>query len=889
MGAYAAFDGFSELRAEHTLLLREYHATGGTKDLIEKVLVFIQRGCQSGEILDGDDEREGAQRTLDHWATLLYRMSGSAPDATLTDFDSAKLPILRDEDCPYLGLNSFGEEQHACFFGRERLLERCVEVLLKVRMLSVIGQSGSGKSSLVSGGLVPALKSAEFSQLPESPSWIYVGPVFPGSEPAESLLEALLPSFTTHQSPEHLKSELRQDSSLLSTLLGQKRAMVLVVDQFEETFTLCENDSSSASFLNLLIEFVKPPESFRRIIITMRSEFETWAARNPEFYQLFSTGQIRMLPMDQDELRRAIEMPAVAVGLKFESGVVDALIHDTLGEPAALPMLQFSLLKLWQTRQHNRILQTAYAQLGGARLALAKCANEFFLRLAPENQITARRILLRMVRIGDGLEVHSQRIKLVSLYETGEDPNRIDYVVSELAKAHLVRITAQGTPVAQIEVAHEALIRNWPTLLEWIQQKRTDLLTRRRLNEYAAEWIRRNRSDAALIDAEILLESERWIKTDAAREFGYHDALPDLIRASRAKQTAELERTAREIEAKQKANLLLTLGLFLGSSIVLALALFAYFNSRALSKRLAHQERELESKRLQIKKLTDEVDGKEQQLKRNKADFEDTKKTTQEVLTKAERDLDDRTKQSEAKEDELKKEQDTVDYLMKKLQPLQPGIKLAAPISTMGARVLTFFADHTQQQQAEVASAALSEVGYATSKPRDVEAHAPEVSEVRFFRFPKDKAEADFISQLLACFDSNMRPTYIYDAEIAKYPKPFFEVWFSHKAFSPDTSSARPRIARIFIHDEPQSNNRAKVLKERLEEFGYWAAVSEHSALEATEAKLRYFKVFPDDEREAEQLVELLKKLGISPIVEKPVVIDLPTESRPRHFELLLP
>src|SRR5262249_55591133 len=153
---------------------------------------------------------------------------------------------------------------------------------------------------------------------------------------------------------------------------------------------------------------------------------------------------------------------------------------------------------------------------------------EFYSHLTQENQGTARRILLRMVRVGDGLEVHSQRVKVASLYETGEDPNRIDRVVDELVRAHLVRITGSDS-VPQIEVAHEALIRNWPTLLEWIQKKRTDLLTRRRLNEYAAEWERRNRSDAGLLDTELLPEAERWIKSDAAREFGYNEALPALI------------------------------------------------------------------------------------------------------------------------------------------------------------------------------------------------------------------------------------------------------------------------------------------------------------------------------------------------------------------------
>src|SRR5437016_3960802 len=120
------FGGFSELQTRHTQLLRDYHAGGGTSDLNEQIIDFIGRGCRTGELLDAEEERQAAQQILDHWATLLYRMVGEAPDATLEEFDPAQLPVLRDEDCPYLGLDAFGEDQHARFIGRERLLEACL-------------------------------------------------------------------------------------------------------------------------------------------------------------------------------------------------------------------------------------------------------------------------------------------------------------------------------------------------------------------------------------------------------------------------------------------------------------------------------------------------------------------------------------------------------------------------------------------------------------------------------------------------------------------------------------------------------------------------------------------------------------------------------------------
>src|SRR5262249_41895032 len=147
-------------------------------------------------------------------------------------------------------------------------------------------------------------------------------------------------------SRDELAADLQADPSSLAHLLPKDRSMVLIVDQFEETFTLCEREETRTIFLKLVTEFVRPPSVFRRVILTMRSEFETWVARDPEFYSLFAAGQIRMAAMNQEELRRAIEEPAKLVGLRFEPGVVDALLHDTLGEPASLPMLQFALLKL---------------------------------------------------------------------------------------------------------------------------------------------------------------------------------------------------------------------------------------------------------------------------------------------------------------------------------------------------------------------------------------------------------------------------------------------------------------------------------------------------------------------------------------------------------------
>ena len=233
--------------------------------------------------------------------------------------------------------------------------------------------------------------------------------------------------------------------------------------------------------------------------MTMRSDFETYALMYPEFESLFRRARMTMVPLNAAELREAILKPAESVGLKFEEGVVEALIQDILGEPAALPLLQFTLLRLWEMRIRNRVTWDSYRRLGGGRLALANSADEFYDSLIPEEQVTARRILLRMVRPAEGLEVTSKRILRVSLYTKGEASDRVDRVLDKLIKARLVRLTDRETPEeAQVEVAHEALVRNWPRLVHWLETEREKLRQRFSLMEASKQWDSHSRVPEAL-------------------------------------------------------------------------------------------------------------------------------------------------------------------------------------------------------------------------------------------------------------------------------------------------------------------------------------------------------------------------------------------------------
>jgi WD40 repeat protein len=290
--------------------------------------------------------------------------------------------------------------------------------------------------------------------------------------------------------------------------------------------------------------------------MTLRSDFESFIALEPALQQWMEQARVQLLPLSASEMREAIERPADLVGLKFEPGVVEALLHDTLGEPAALPLLQFSLLKLWDARDRNRVTWQAYQQIGGGRQALARSADALYNSLIPEDQVTARRILLRMVRPGEGLEITSNRIRRDQLYRAGEARDRVDRVLERLVAARLVRLTPGDTPgSAQVEIAHEALVRNWPTLVGWLEDERAAIATRRRLEAKAAEWVRLGGGAAGLLDEVQLAEAERWLNSAEAAYLGFDEALLDLVIASRTAidqaRHAQEDQRRRELEQMQ--------------------------------------------------------------------------------------------------------------------------------------------------------------------------------------------------------------------------------------------------------------------------------------------------------------------------------------------------
>jgi WD40 repeat protein/energy-coupling factor transporter ATP-binding protein EcfA2 len=558
----AYFPSLASMRVAHSELLKHYRQTTLTPEFLSQITDFIRQGQTTGTLLDVEEDRWAAQSLLDYWASLLYRAGQEAPDATLADFDPSLAPELDDRLCPYLGLEAFHEAQHTLFYGRQRLLDKLLHHLQTERFLVVVGSSGSGKSSVVLGGLLPSLKAGK---LAESDTWHYYPPMVPGSHPLENLARVL--RLETEAGSEWMQQQVAAFKSnphhLLERMNTHSQPAVLIIDQFEETFTLCREPEIRQALIENLLSVIQSSECRHYLILTMRTDFEDQVAKFPAFQPVFEQAEVRVTALEASELREAIEKPAALVGLKFEAGVVDQLIGDVLGEPAALPLLQFTLLKLWENRERNRVTWERYKHLGGGRLALSRSADAFYGGLIPEEQVTAKRILLKMVRPSEGLEVTSNRIPRQSVYQMGEAKDRVERVLDKLIQSRLVRLSAgEQSEDDQVEVAHEALIRNWPLLVEWLEDERVNLRQRLRLTAAAQQWQERGRDPSVLWRGGLL--------EDAGRYEDLSQLEAEFVQGS---EQAEALQRRQELEAMQKlyaAKLMLGSALGIGAVVLVA-------------------------------------------------------------------------------------------------------------------------------------------------------------------------------------------------------------------------------------------------------------------------------------------------------------------------------
>ena len=412
---------------------------------------------------------------------------------------------------PYKGLRAFEEADAADFFGRELLTAHLVNRLQAARFLAVVGPSGSGKSSVVRAGLVPALRRGA---LPGSASWRIVE-MFPGAYPLEELEAVLL---RVAESPSAGLLELLEDGergllrALRRILPDDDSELVLVVDQLEELFTLVEDDERLAHFLTIVERAVADPHSRLRVVTTLRADFYDRPLLYSGFAELMRDYVEAVVPLLPAEFERAISGPGERVGAALEPGLLPELIADVADEPGALPLLQYALTELYERRYGNILTRDAYRAIGGVSGALAGRADEIHAGLGGSAQEAARQLFLRLVALGEGTEDTRRRVDRGEIGSIEVDQSAMTEAIDAFGSSRLLsfdRDPRTGNPT--IEVAHEALLREWERLRRWIDTAREDVRKHRRLLSAASEWA--SGCETAAVGGPPLAQSGEWRAT----------------------------------------------------------------------------------------------------------------------------------------------------------------------------------------------------------------------------------------------------------------------------------------------------------------------------------------------------------------------------------------
>jgi hypothetical protein len=428
---------------------------------------------------------------------------------------------------PYKGLRAFTEHDARDFFGRDSLIDElatAVETVLAreqkgdppARLLAVLGPSGSGKSSVVMAGLLPCLRA---SGVLNSEEWVYLDPVFPGAHPLEVLAVSLAKQLSARGAVsihDDLKLASVRTLHLLACELAasSQQRTVLIVDQFEEVFTLTTDEAEQRHFFELLATAVTESRGPLFIILTLRADFYDRPMHYPELYRLIDDHHVSVLPMVREDLRRVIEKPANLpdVQLTFESGLVDELLFEMQGQSGALPLLQFTLDRLVQRRNGHQLTLQAYHEMGGVKGALSRHAEETYQELpSDEHHRLARALFVRLIDPG-ALEQDTTRRRANLSEFTLEDPTQtrlLRETIDAFTAARLLT-TNEVAGTTTVEVSHEAVIREWKRLAGWIHEAREDIPLQQAISESAAEWERRGKPRDRLYRGSQLKEAKVW-------------------------------------------------------------------------------------------------------------------------------------------------------------------------------------------------------------------------------------------------------------------------------------------------------------------------------------------------------------------------------------------
>jgi WD40 repeat protein/transcriptional regulator with XRE-family HTH domain len=512
---------------------------------------------------------------------------------------------------PYKGLSYFDEADADLFVGREALTTKFIERVFSLvsggsRFFAIVGASGSGKSSLVRAGLVSALRWNQAST-----DW-HIHVLTPTAHPLESLAASLTQGTSSVTATATLMDDLAQEPRSLQIFAKRKlgssngSCLLLVIDQFEELFALCHSEEERASFIENLLTAVSEVDGPVIVLITLRADFYAHCANHAQLREALAKNQEYIGAMNDEELRRAIEEPARRGRWEFEPGLVDLLLHEVGREPGALPLLSHALLETWQRRRGRTLTLSGYASSGGVRGAIAETAETVFSdQFTQEQRAIARRIFLRLTELGDetGAGDTRRRATFNELILKPEEATTTRAVLKALADARLITTSENAA-----EVAHEALIREWPTLHRWLEENREGLRLHHQLTEAAQEWFSMGRESDMLYRGARLAQTREWASA-------HHDEMNELegeflsasMKASdreseereaqrqreleAARKLAESEKQRAEVERQRAAEQLHTAGQLRRRAVylisVLAVAIIAALTAGILANRNA--------------------------------------------------------------------------------------------------------------------------------------------------------------------------------------------------------------------------------------------------------------------------------------------------------------
>ncbi len=435
----------------------------------------------------------------------------------------APAPAVAEPRNPYKGLRAFEETDASDFFGRDDLVEELLDVLSDHRLVAVVGPSGSGKSSLVKAGMIPAVRAG---RLKGSARWL-VAVMYPGSDPLASLREAVRSVAIKRVSdPADGRRDAVEVAASLSEVLPPESELVLVVDQFEELFLLGADEATRLRVMDVLVEMSCRPELGIRVVVAMRADYYGLPLDYQPFGSVLRHAVVAVPSPGREQLRPAIVGPAALVGLDVDPQLAAEMVGDMAAEPGALPLMEFTLTRLFEERMGATLDLAAYRRIGGLAEALATEPEGLYTALDATEQASCREMFLRLVSVDDSSRATRRRAPVAELHGLGIEAAVVDTVLERFSTARLLTFDRDPeTREPTVEVAHEALLGRWRRMHGWIEGRRESLIIQRRYRVALADWMGSDQDPDYLLSGGRLRQFETWsrdtdtVLTDGERAF----------------------------------------------------------------------------------------------------------------------------------------------------------------------------------------------------------------------------------------------------------------------------------------------------------------------------------------------------------------------------------